>query len=36
LARKPAAATPHRQEFARQAQRCRRILKTSIIDFYLP
>jgi cellobiose epimerase len=36
LARKPAAATPHRQEFARQAQRCRRILKTSIIEFYLP
>jgi mannobiose 2-epimerase len=36
LSRKPTAEAPHRQEFDRQAQRCRRILKTSIIDFYLP
>jgi mannobiose 2-epimerase len=36
LSRKPTAEAPLRQEFARQAQRCRRILKTSIIDFYLP
>jgi mannobiose 2-epimerase len=36
LSRKPTAEAPQPEEFARQAQRCRRILKTSIIDFYLP
>jgi cellobiose epimerase len=29
-------AAPARDELARQAQRCRHILKTSIVDFYLP
>jgi mannobiose 2-epimerase len=36
LSRDPAAEAPRQEDFARQAQRCRRILKTSIIDFYLP
>lgn len=31
-----AAAEPSRDELARQANRCRQILKSSLVDFYLP
>src|SRR5689334_10745797 len=30
------AAEPARDELTRQAQRCRQLLKTSLVDFYLP
>lgn len=36
MASPAAAAEPSREELAQQASRCRKILKSSLVDFYLP